>query len=106
MRYTVILVPDEKAGFGVFVPALPGCVSVGRTREEALDHVRHAMRGWLESEAEQGRGPLVETRDVVVASVRETLEIIEEMDEAGEVPAEWGYRLELAPVEIPVPVSA
>ena len=106
MRYTVILVPAEEAGFGVSVPAFPGCVSMGPTPEEALDHVRAAMMGWLEVEAEQGRSPLVETRDVIMAVVAETLEIIEEMREAGEVPDDWGYRLELAPVGIPTPVIA
>ena len=47
MKHTVLLIESEE-GFAVSCPALPGCWSQGRTREEALDNVRDAIRLWLE----------------------------------------------------------
>jgi predicted RNase H-like HicB family nuclease len=47
MKYPVILIPSDQ-GFAVSCPALPGCWSQGRTREEALDNIRDAIRLWLE----------------------------------------------------------
>ena len=50
MRYTVVLEPDEEGqGYTVRVPALPGCVTEGSTREEALANAREAIIGFLEA---------------------------------------------------------
>ncbi len=50
MKYRVILEPDlEAGGFVVSCPALPGCVSEGETREEALANIREAIEGVLAS---------------------------------------------------------
>ena len=43
MRYTVVLEQEEDGGYVVSVPALPGCVSQGDTRTEALNNVREAI---------------------------------------------------------------
>jgi predicted RNase H-like HicB family nuclease len=48
-EYDVVLIPEDEGGFSVSVPALPGCVSQGETREEALAMVREAIEGYLES---------------------------------------------------------
>ncbi len=48
-RYHVILDPEEDGGYAVWVPALPGCVSQGETREEALANIREAIQCYLES---------------------------------------------------------
>ncbi len=98
MRYTVILVPEDN-GFSVSVPALPGCMSMGRSRDEALANAQQAIAGWLESEAAEGRAPLPETPALIEAGVREALEIIDDMRAAGEVPADRGYDLELATIQ-------
>jgi predicted RNase H-like HicB family nuclease len=95
-RYTVILVPDERRWYSVLVPAMPGCASLGRTREDALANSREAMAGWLEAEAEHDRGPLPETSALVLDSVSRALQVIDEMRDAGEVTQESGYGLELA----------
>jgi antitoxin HicB len=100
MRYTVILVPDVDGHVAVSVPAMPGCFSVGTSRDEALAHIREAMHGWLATEADAGRQPLSDTPAVIDAGVREALEIIAAMRAAGEVPPERGYDLELATVEV------
>jgi predicted RNase H-like HicB family nuclease len=43
MNLRVILERSEDGGFTVVVPALPGCVSEGDTREEALTNIREAI---------------------------------------------------------------
>jgi predicted RNase H-like HicB family nuclease len=40
---------DEDGFFVAEVPALPGCISQGDTREEALANIREAIAGYLES---------------------------------------------------------
>ena len=48
MRYTVLLERDADGGHVVSVPALPGCISQGDTRTEALDNIREAMELYIE----------------------------------------------------------
>ena len=48
MKLTVMLEPSEEGGFTVLVPALPGCISEGNTREEALKNIREAIELYLE----------------------------------------------------------
>ena len=43
MRYTVVLEQEADGGYVVSVPALPGCVSEGDTRAEALVNIREAI---------------------------------------------------------------
>ena len=40
MKLTVVLEPSDEGGYSVFVPTLPGCISEGDTREEALGNIR------------------------------------------------------------------
>lgn len=49
MELTIVLEPQEEGGFTVFVPALPGCISEGETREEAIENIREAIALYLES---------------------------------------------------------
>lgn len=47
MRYTVVLSPEpEGAWYSVTCPAMPGAVSQGRTREEALENIVESMMAW------------------------------------------------------------
>ena len=48
MKLTVMLEPSEEGGFTVLVPALPGCISEGDTREEALKNIQEAIELYLE----------------------------------------------------------
>ena len=48
MKFTVILEPQKDGGFTVSVPALPGCISEGENREEALKNIKEAMELYLE----------------------------------------------------------
>ena len=49
MKYRVLIEQDEDGFFVVEVPALPGCISQGDTREDALVNIREAIAGYLES---------------------------------------------------------
>lgn len=49
MKLHVVIEQDEAGYYVAEVPALPGCLSQGKTREEALSHVKEAIRGWLET---------------------------------------------------------
>ena len=56
VSYKVILErdDDEPGYYTATVPALPGCVSQGQTREEALEHVEEAIQGYLKSLQKDG----------------------------------------------------
>lgn len=49
MKYRVLIEPDEDGVFVARVPALPGCVSQGSSRDEALANIRDAIGGYLDS---------------------------------------------------------
>ncbi len=49
MKYRVLVEPDEDGVFVAEVPALPGCVTQGATRAEAIANVREAIAGYVES---------------------------------------------------------
>ncbi len=49
MKFRVLIDQDEDGVFIAEVPSLPGCLSDGRTREEALKNVREAISLYLES---------------------------------------------------------
>jgi antitoxin HicB len=49
MKYRINIEQDEDGVFIATVPALPGCVSEGATRQDAIENVRDAARGYLES---------------------------------------------------------
>ncbi len=67
MNFKVTLDRDEDGIWIVECPAIPGCVSQGMTREEAIVNIREAIQMCLEVRAEQGLPLTVETREVEVA---------------------------------------
>lgn len=46
---------NEDGGYTVTVPSLPGCISEGSTREEALAKIEEAIAGYLEAARKLGR---------------------------------------------------
>ncbi|MFN4272753.1 MAG: type II toxin-antitoxin system HicB family antitoxin [Aliihoeflea sp.] len=48
MKLRVILEPSEEGGFTAHVPSLPGCISEGETKDEALRNIREAVELYLE----------------------------------------------------------
>jgi predicted RNase H-like HicB family nuclease len=49
MKYRVLIEQDEDGVFTAEVPSLPGCISQGQTRVEALENVKEAISLYLES---------------------------------------------------------
>jgi predicted RNase H-like HicB family nuclease len=49
LKYRVLVEPEEDGGFVAEVPSLPGCISQGKTRAEALENVKEAIAGYVES---------------------------------------------------------
>ena len=48
MKIRVVLEPSDEGGFTATVPSLPGCISEGNTREEALKNIHEAIQLYLE----------------------------------------------------------
>lgn len=49
MKYRIVIEQDEEGIFVAECPSLPGCVTQGKTRNEALKNIKDAMTGYLES---------------------------------------------------------
>jgi len=49
LRFRIIIEQDEDGVFVAEVPSLPGCISQGKTRKEALTNIKDAIKGYLES---------------------------------------------------------
>ena len=58
--------PDETGMLVAECPAIPGCVSQGRTEAEALDNIREAISGCLEARAANGMPLTIQVREVEV----------------------------------------
>lgn len=66
MTFTITLDRDEDGAWVVECPAIPGCVSQGATRDEALVNIRDAIKACLEVRAERGMPLTIETQQVEV----------------------------------------
>ncbi len=70
MEYTIILDPDaEGRGYTVRVPALPGCISQGSSRDEAIERAKEAIAAYIESLKADGEPVPQETQPVEVLKV-------------------------------------
>jgi antitoxin HicB len=49
VRFRVLIEQDEDGVYVAEVPALPGCISQGRTRAEAIGNIKEAIAAYLES---------------------------------------------------------
>ncbi len=67
MKFTVTVMRDEDGAWVAECPAIPGCVSQGASREDALANVREAIAACIEVRAERGMPLTVETQQVEVA---------------------------------------
>ena len=66
MKLSVTIDRDEDGIWVVECPAIPGCVSQGKTKEEAIKNIQEAIELCLEVRAERGLPLTVETRQVEV----------------------------------------
>ena len=70
VEYTIILDPDEEGqGYTVQVPALPGCITQGRTKEVAIERAKEAITLYIESLQADGFPIPKETRPVEVLKI-------------------------------------
>ena len=49
MKYRIIIEQDEDGFFVAECPSLPGCISQGKSRKQALENIQDAIKGYLES---------------------------------------------------------
>jgi predicted RNase H-like HicB family nuclease len=54
MKFRVIIQPDDEGVFIAECPSLPGCISQGRTRDEAKANIAEAIAGYVESLEQHG----------------------------------------------------
>jgi antitoxin HicB len=50
-RYNIMLRPEPEEGFTAVVPALPGCVTYGRTLDEDREMAKDAISGYIRADA-------------------------------------------------------
>ncbi len=67
MKLVTTLERDEEGVWVAECPSIPGCVSQGDTRDEALANIREAIAACLEVRAERGLPLTIETQQVEVA---------------------------------------
>ncbi|VVB72392.1 HicB_like antitoxin of bacterial toxin-antitoxin system [uncultured archaeon] len=60
LSYRITLRKEPEGGYTVMVPTLPGCVTHGKTVEEAIEMARDAITGYIESLIEDGETVPVE----------------------------------------------
>ena len=66
MRLSVTIYQDEDDWFVVECPAIPGCMSQGRTEAEALSNIRDAIAACLEVRRERGLPLTIDVREVEI----------------------------------------
>jgi len=67
MKFLTTLERDEDGVWIAECPSIPGCVSQGETRQEALTNIREAIAACLEVRADRGMPLTIETQQVEVA---------------------------------------
>jgi len=67
MKLLVTLEPDETGMIVAECPAIPGCISQGRTESQALDNIREAIAGCLEAKAANNMPLTIAVREVEVS---------------------------------------
>jgi predicted RNase H-like HicB family nuclease len=66
MKFATVLDRDEDGMWTAECPSIPGCVSQGKTREEALANIKEAIALCLEVRAERGMPLTIETQQIEV----------------------------------------
>jgi len=66
MKFLITMFQDEDGMFIAECPSIPGCVSQGRTEQEAQKNIQEAIKECLEVRAEKGMPLTVTTRQVEV----------------------------------------
>jgi predicted RNase H-like HicB family nuclease len=64
MKFNVLINRDEEGVWIVECPSIPGCVSQGQTKEEALENIKDEIAACLQVQAERGLPLTLETHQV------------------------------------------
>ncbi len=56
MKLKIVMEPSDEGGYSVTVPSLPGCISEGNTKKEALKNIKEALLLYLEPVADDLTG--------------------------------------------------
>jgi predicted RNase H-like HicB family nuclease len=68
MKFSVTIDRDEDGVWIAECPSIPGCVSQGTTKDEAVENIKEAIQLCLDVRAEKGIPLTIETRQVEVAA--------------------------------------
>ena len=68
MKFNVTIDRDEDGVWIIECPSIPGCISQGATKEEALENIQDAIYQCIQVRAERGLPLTIETRQVEVAA--------------------------------------
>jgi predicted RNase H-like HicB family nuclease len=68
MKFNVTLDRDEDGVWVIECPSIPGCISQGQTKAEALENIKDAIVACLQVRAERGLPLTVETHQVEVTA--------------------------------------
>ena len=67
MKLRVVLEPSDEGGYTAYVPSLPGCISEGDNKENALHNIKEAIELYLEPvEDDIEYGPSAEVMEVAI----------------------------------------
>ncbi len=69
LQYKVLLRKEEDGTYTVIVPSLPGCLTFGRTVEEALAMAKEAIEGFVACMITRGKEVQVESDDSMICTV-------------------------------------
>jgi predicted RNase H-like HicB family nuclease len=67
MKLVVTLDRDETGMIVAECPAIPGCISQGKTEDEAIANIKEAIQGCIEARAENGMPLTIAVREIEVA---------------------------------------
>ena len=67
MKVSIVLEPSDEGGYTVYAPSLPGCISEGESKDEALQNIKEAIELYLEPvEDDRSFGPDSEVSEVAL----------------------------------------
>jgi len=69
LRFSVMLRKEDDGTFTVIVPSLPGCLTFGRTVEEALAMAKEAIEGFVACMSARGEEVPIESCDSMVRTI-------------------------------------
>lgn len=69
LHYRVLLRKEDDGTYTVIVPSLPGCLTFGRTVEEAMEMAKEAIEGFIACMIERGEEVPIEDSDSIVCTI-------------------------------------